>query len=255
MTNVNPPPKFLFKYFPNYLEFPDKLKAQCQNALNRPYLHCSRVDDFNDPFELRVRIEIPKNRSDWTHLYNLKRQSGHELPELDAWLEYIYKDKSDVESEFKQKSGFIQEKARATANVCCFSEEKDLILMWSHYASKHMGYCLKVDTELAGIRNNLIKVNYSNGDRFPTFTVKNINQDDFNISFGHKHHGWKYEKEWRIICNISEYNYPREAITEVYLGYESDSDLDKELRKAFPSALFKKASIAANSYKLNFKEV
>ena len=30
--------------------------------------------------------------------------------------------------------------------VCCFSEKKDDILMWSHYADGHKGFCLEFIT-------------------------------------------------------------------------------------------------------------
>ena len=248
------PPRYIYKYFSNYLKLPDDLREKCLNALTTPYFHCSSAAAFNDPFELRNKIEVPRNLNEWGYYYDLLKKEGRVSVEKHLWLKDISNNKLHHNRQFKEVADRILIKTRDSSKICCFSEVMDSILMWSHYASQHTGYCLKIDTEAAEFKANLKCVKYSHGDRFTPFSVRNIGVDDFEVVFFHKHNGWKYEKEWRFIYGYSQYDYRKEAISEVYLGVESDAELQEGLKGIFPDAVFKKASIAERSYKLNFNE-
>lgn len=114
--------------------------------------------------------------------------------------------------------------------VCCFSEHVNNILMWSHYADKHKGFCVGID-EAPFIKAGLLhKVKYSDIDS----NIKNdILSSDFKGSTSklystfmtHKHKDWEYEKEYRLIIHAENEKESGETLEvgehrfkEIYFG-------------------------------------
>jgi hypothetical protein len=88
--------------------------------------------------------------------------------------------------------------AKKTLKVCCFTEDKNNILMWSHYAEKHTGICCEFSS--SKIPDEYIKVHYN--DKFLNANFKNLkrkfdSKDNSNF-ISQKGIIWKYEKEYRI---------------------------------------------------------
>jgi len=90
--------------------------------------------------------------------------------------------------------------------ISCFSELNDSMLMWSHYASYHKGFCLEYDFSLlptSDIRTQLLyPVIYQDAllnvtEYLQVDNVKNIFSVRAAIT---KSKEWEYEKEWRIIA-------------------------------------------------------
>lgn len=88
--------------------------------------------------------------------------------------------------------------------ISCFSERCDSLLMWSHYANGHSGYCVKYkyDDICKYFNYNLFPVIYSN-ERFKPTIKESGNSGEIISTFMHKSCEWKYEKEWRLIKLIS----------------------------------------------------
>lgn len=84
--------------------------------------------------------------------------------------------------------------------VCCFSEEDDNILMWSHYADSHRGIVVSFDPFVGYWGgNNFHRVSYSD-ERVKMITPSNLNANGFVESLiTTKAKCWEYEKEWRYI--------------------------------------------------------
>ncbi|MEM5669933.1 DUF2971 domain-containing protein [Bacillus cereus] len=90
--------------------------------------------------------------------------------------------------------------------ICCFSEINDSILMWSHYANNHKGFCIEYDFTKEGIdrsltkqlqpvlyRDNLFNIGHyfhENGEKMNPLVI--------NYNAIVKSTEWSYEKEWRI---------------------------------------------------------
>ncbi len=91
--------------------------------------------------------------------------------------------------------------------IACLSEEPDSILMWSHYANNHRGFCVAYN--LLGLNQKLqfsaVPVLYTQ-DRVCLRSIP-LDQDTLNKetmslfiqSLTSKSPEWSYEKEWRII--------------------------------------------------------
>lgn len=95
--------------------------------------------------------------------------------------------------------------------VMCVSEAKDEVLMWSHYASDHSGFCIEYNFQELGPSNPqsrlLCPVIYTDGlfDASHYIMQPFLRKDhSFNNLFGiypsiSKSPKWAYEKEWRIV--------------------------------------------------------
>lgn len=128
-----------------------------------------------------------------------------------------------------------------TANrfrVACFAQTPYSMLMWSHYANNHQGFCVEYETpqyslENAKIYNNLFPVIYT--DKRTDLTslclhmrsTGNLSDEElwdfYKYGLLSKSLDWKYQQEWRLIsCDnlITDENYNCEffKIKKVYLG-------------------------------------
>jgi len=122
--------------------------------------------------------------------------------------------------------------------ICCFSECKDSILMWSHYAKNHTGFCIEYNFK--DKNNDIINTRALNPviytsdplDMSDYFSSK----DNFNPLIGtyismFKNSHWSYEKEWRLIFPLGDSSKPFKRkspkINAIYLGSKI-SNVDKE---------------------------
>jgi hypothetical protein len=157
--------------------------------------------------------------------------------------------------------------------VLCVSEEKDNILMWSHYADSHRGAVFKLkaidalDTCLLMAK----KVIYS--ETYPclqtedemieqVFCVHSVDYDQrFKDLVYVKSDVWSYEKEWRISIqhDISFSKEPSAVFGAVYLGCmmsQEDSDEIIDLTKRhLPEIEIWKAIQSRTAYKLRFERI
>ena len=94
--------------------------------------------------------------------------------------------------------------------VCSFSETQYSIIMWSHYADQHRGFCIEYETESLPPEHLLLRMLYPviyskklfDGTKYYRAALEN--KQGFNILFPtlaalHKSPEWKYEKEWRLV--------------------------------------------------------
>lgn len=150
----------------------------------------------------------------------------------------------------------IEAKFREIVNekfaITCFSEKSDSILMWSHYANKHTGFCVEYDfnkcLKLEALVN-LWPVLYSlERPSLPMglfdFTdlndVKLNNIQDFipdlTMLLLSKSNIWDYEKEWRIVGLqnqlIDGHLLDLHIVSHIYLGANiSDKNAARMLKE------------------------
>ena len=128
-----------------------------------------------------------------------------------------------------------------TANrfrVSCFAQSPYSMLMWSHYANNHQGFCIEYETpdyskENENIYLNLFPVIYTNTRTSLTKLSFNWNAtgllshsdiwDFYKYCLLSKSLDWKYQQEWRLIsCDTlltdQNYNCKFFKIKKVYLG-------------------------------------
>lgn len=110
------------------------------------------------------------------------------------------------------------------------SEYADNMLMWSHYAKNHSGYCIEYDTRKDDFFDMiLLPVIYSKEryDATSCFITKSTNISINPILY--KSDEWSYEREWRIVGTINEFKHEidcldlSKAITAIYIGAVADN--------------------------------
>jgi hypothetical protein len=134
---------------------------------------------------------------------------------------------------------FLKNFKEKTLKISCFSSRLDSIVMWSHYAANHTGYCVEYNLkELSNddIRKRcLFPVIYS--DKLPDMSkqLKDNNPLSMFLPALYKSNDWKYEQEWRLIfsnsilpININQYIFPEPVC--IYLGAKMGDVEDKFIK-------------------------
>ena len=159
-----------------------------------------------------------------------------------------------IEESLSKEIEKLKQKINEIIGVTCFAERPDNVLMWSHYANKHTGFCVEYDfSKLKSIeaKSMLFPVIYSKNRAvlplglFDFSDIKNVKLVENSLPIPEivealliKSEVWQYEEEWRIICflkNLNEQKLVENMISKVYLGAninEENERLISELAKA-----------------------
>jgi hypothetical protein len=117
--------------------------------------------------------------------------------------------------------------------ICSFSGTKQSIIMWSHYADQHRGYCIEYETDSLPPEHLFVRMLYPviyseklfDGTYYYMAAIRN--RETFNILFPalaalYKSPEWRYEEEWRLVipANLVKEASPWRVPTpkRVYLG-------------------------------------
>jgi hypothetical protein len=134
---------------------------------------------------------------------------------------------------------------RKVTKLSSFSAISDSLLMWSHYAENHHGFCLEYDLEgleeKHPFRKYLYPVIYSNrlydltswAEKLVIEDRQAFNPDAPLLGILHKFDGWKYEEEWRLVsvtqAIIDDHNMALPTPTRVFLGSRMDVSKKSEV--------------------------
>jgi hypothetical protein len=210
-------PKFLYKYQPLTIESLTNLK-------NRQ-IWFSKPKRFNDPYDCAVRVL--KDEINDEEMEKILQQAKTEMPNIKTFDQYKNASNESKKSFNKrtletisnlsetQKTKMLNERG-----VACFSELKDNVLMWSHYAQGHKGFCLEFDISFELFRK-AFPVQYSK--MIPKIRPASIILEDSEPlmpMITTKADYWAYEKEWRIfhVEGDRPYGYGVNCLTGVYFG-------------------------------------
>lgn len=144
--------------------------------------------------------------------------------------------------------------------ICCFSKNYNNILMWSHYADSHKGFCIGIDEspfkELLSdvvykeIENNVID------EMLKPSTTKDQKVKICQKFVTYKHESWGYEEEVRLILSGEKGSIGRYArftvdIKDIYFGFKMREE-DKFIIKKILGENVNYYSMSASStgYKL-----
>lgn len=143
-----------------------------------------------------------------------------------------------IHSEYIEVKEFLK-----SFRVSCFTTTPYSMLMWSHYANYHKGFCVEYEIpnytkENATIFNNLFPVIYSENrtsvlpDCLNSLANQSLTDEElwnmYKYGLLTKSLDWKYQDEWRLISydkmlsQDSDYNCRFFDIKKVYLGARMD---------------------------------
>jgi len=168
-------------------------------SLKENYLYHSIFTGFNDPFDCNLNlINFKKGKTPYTGT----------------------------------KSKFLSQFNRT--GICCFTSEKNSILMWSHYASHHSGFCLEFLSNKRPNGINPLNVVYKK--KFKTADYHKQKEDSSVHLIYSKSECWEYENELRtFITDINNDNerqvpFDRNDLLSVYLGVKCPPDYENEIK-------------------------
>ena len=217
------------------------------DILNNCRLRFSKVDSFNDPFELMCGLD-----EDTAHI-NIKKEY-EEFPEIiEGWARTldsagIAYDKSTPEDilnkftsfqidDFKKAFKALWDDWNENMGIVCFSKSPDVIQMWAHYTDNHKGIVVGLDeNEFISDRDMLFTMCYADDTVLIPITgiPDTLDQNAEKLIpeiVRRKESSWRYEKEIRVYATLDEIDFdgyyyyqeiPTTAIKEVYLGLRSD---------------------------------
>lgn len=210
-------PKRLYRYH--------SISTRTFIGLDKEAVWFSHPSKFNDPYDSSAVFFNDLMHAGWQEEMRKVMTTKFELKQLKRVIN---------EEERRMHTEFV-EKSRDSLRVCCFTENKDSVLMWSHYADQHRGICVEYDftsLEPDDLRLKwLYPVIYSklvlNVSEY--LKPENINPFVFMLTSMHKYTAWNYEKEWRMI--LANGVMPDEAYkvmptpTAIYMGSRIDRDV------------------------------
>lgn len=155
--------------------------------------------------------------------------------------------------------------------ITCFSATNNNLLLWSHYACKHTGYCLEYDISTENnILLNLFPVIYSLNKKKASDILYNyllnIQKECGNLYTNfllRKSYHWMYENEWRLIVNSNMGEKCNDGVLvkftplkAIYFGLNMSPNRKQELYCRFKdkNIKFYTMSMDEDSYNVTFKE-
>lgn len=230
-------PQLLYKF----RQFSDLHKGALQN--NKLWL--ASAEKFNDPYDTGVYFDagrfIVEDQSAQDYIALAKemlaaQESGTTwLPkpvpnpiEQGPWIEKTARGllqsapievregllkaiKSHLEKQAENSVRAMSDAFRKGYGVLCFAENATSVLMWSHYANNHKGFCIEYDfgkLDPSDLRRRLCyPVFYRKKFTDATRYLSKLNIAEYNNLFGVfmsliKSDEWAYEEEWRIVSPI-----------------------------------------------------
>lgn len=220
--------------------------------LNNNQLSAAKFFKFNDPFEFqnyidsKIVIETYKILTGKDYSDKLDDIEKNTLPnEHEFWNFY----NRLIQSALKYKRSY---------NICCLSEKKDSLLMWSHYANEHKGFNIEYKTtEIFDMHPILCPILYT--EKMPSFASGENEIVNFSKLLFTKSLEWEYESEWRIArLGTEDYEFIQTPKpTAIYTGCRIDSELFNKLFdycKTNNVRLFR-GKKNKFKYKLDFEEI
>ena len=238
------------------------------DALKNEKIYLSNPYNFNDPYDSAFSIDIEKFKEDIKKISKQKlkeqiidnkiREAGID-PNCVNNKEIMYK---DINIDMGIMDGFLDEnqqffydyyvKNRIKFKVSCLSEIHDSILMWSHYANQHQGFCIGYDT--SEIEENIKKQLFPVFYHETFFPLINVEKTDKKLNLLIKYKDWRYEREWRL---ISDEKFLPLKPSKIYLGVKfNDEYLDyfKDIAREKNWKLYK-MEMNYSEYALKSKEI
>lgn len=209
-------------------------------------LYFANSESLNDLFDCKARKEFEfKDDEDfiekWTPLEASQQRIA--IEEAHNFVRKIVGDKKAKEDYIQQKSEMFQKLVLQSFGICSFSEISNDILMWSHYADSHKGFCIELNRSPENMLAHARPIDYPEDDEFPYINYwlgpnEQVLDEVVKIIVTKSKH-WNYEKEWRLINRpkvINELykghlvNYPDEMISGIIFGARMNSKERNSIR-------------------------
>jgi hypothetical protein len=234
-------PSRLYKYY----------KFSCNNKSNleKSVIWLSYPENFNDPYDCALTYssidllnhfypEEPDDIDNFLKNYNLPDDERTVMRERMVKFSKISINRSTEELDLE-----LIDLTRKTTIISCFCEKNDSIIMWSHYADNHKGFCVEYDFKSLPysdwITLLLYPVIYQDELLDVTEYMKRKDEHINNLFSARpaitKSKEWEHEKEWRMAMPFSfskcemEWNVPLPS--SIYAGARIEPENEEYLKQ------------------------
>ena len=222
--------KKLYKYFP--------FSVNSLSVLIQDKAWYSRPDDFNDPFDCKatelgnVEVITAEKRKIVSKL--LKSSRDKQVNEINKIFTQFLTRVTPNDIKFYKmlkEEGEENQKIINSIGIFSLSETYNEILMWSHYALDHTGFCIEFDrTHNNELGQEAVKVIYRK------YRIFNSSEDEDSLKehdiFNRKYTKWRYEKEWRVFKTVGNKLYELPGrISAIILGVKMKPENEEMLVK------------------------
>ncbi|MEC8104603.1 MAG: DUF2971 domain-containing protein [Pseudomonadota bacterium] len=246
----------LYKYFGSIKHISDLFES-CN-------IHHSVPESFNDPFECKAVIDRndPHTAADIRrHLIKLCREAGNTRKESENLVSQFMKHENFVDVELLHGLNATYGEVK----ISCFTTDVKNLLMWSHYASSHSGFCVEFSTDYFPF-NFAFKVRYTNRYTAVKYPLRGT-YDRLRVALEKSDH-WSYENQYRtlIVPGLNSvptdgrvYNFEARAIKAIYLGVNISQESKGEILEMICSNNIKcevyQAVLQKHEYGLEFIKI
>jgi hypothetical protein len=212
--NVSLPP-VLYKYY----AFDGKYTPA---IFERNEIYFQSADKLNDPFDMKIFYDVKGTyveKLSWLNRNPNNGCAGRTAEELHAWASRLIR-RHGFESSVLRDWKDFDRRERTQIGVFCMTVKPDNMLMWTHYAGTHEGFCLgwaTADSFFAQAR----PISYSRRAlRVRVFDSAYQRICAERLGLFMKARDWDYEEEWRIVKRnvLGIQPYPPDALSEVIFG-------------------------------------
>ena len=142
--------------------------------------------------------------------------------------------------------------------VLSLSAKNDNILMWSHYADYHKGFCIQFKRSATNPLGATQPVKYVK--EYPSFNYfDDLPGNIAKKTIFTKSCDWSYEEEWRGIQKANtEVRYTEDMITGIIFGLRIPDQHKREIYQIFESneyMLFYQAKLIPRKFKLEINQI
>ena len=175
------------EYFYLYLSL-DHFGLKKLATLLQGKLPLAGVRRFNDPFDTKLSFDHSNHNPEFAPEDRRAIEEHGWRKEAVQWIQ-----QQQLEQDWQKKY-----------TGCCFSERRDSLLMWAHYADSHKGICLQFKYDSAKLPAGSLfkKMHYST--HYPKLDAARIVELEQTLLLT-KSTDWMYEKEWRFVAPPETY--------------------------------------------------
>jgi len=218
------------------------------------YFWCSKPTDFNDPFDCyKYFLTFQPNAQDIAELFRtVSKFTGQELEDN---IKYYSEHPDEVANAYYSTvEGIIESQW-----ICCFANNYESILMWSHYGDHRKGLCLAFTPARDPESFYTFKVRYAHDIVPENYFAKGGLGAIFTLTT--KAIDWSYEDEYRVMHDsLGKRYFKKNALTTVIFGCRTSepemlSVINIIENSGYENVKYGQAYTLLNSFKLAFRSV
>lgn len=251
-------PKTFYKYRDWYNDYHKMILTENQ-------IYFSSQNGFNDPFDASIPFRYDEAEMTSENIFKKFYETGREMMPHLSESELIQKCYEQQHSGIFENGEYWKnhydkyvENINRNFGIYTLTTKNSNLLMWSHYANSHKGFCVGFNTEklFKLVMGTIGPVIYDNVMPFVPMFEEGL--EGITRLLNTKSKDWKYEDEYRMVKSFAAnktFTFEENIINEVIIGLnmnENSKDEIKELVKTkFPETKLFEATKDLNEFKLN----